>query len=170
MVIVVRNEIEGDYPGVRVVNEMAFGRTNEAELVDLLREAANPRISLVATVDEQVVGHIFFSQVTIESEKGASEAIGLGPMAVLPEYQRRGIGSLMIREGLKVCQQIGHDLVFVLGHPNYYPRFGFERAKRRGFCCEYNVRDEVFMVAELGEGAANGRSGMVKYMPQFGNV
>jgi putative acetyltransferase len=168
--IVVRAETEDDYPGVHRVNELAFGRVNEAELVEALRQAANPQISLVAIADDQVVGHIFFSRVAVESEKGAFTALGLGPMAVLPEYQRRGIGSRLIGEGLKGCQRIGHDLVFVLGHPAYYPRFGFEQAKQRGFGCEYDIRDEVFMVAELRLGAADGRNGTVKYLPEFRNV
>jgi putative acetyltransferase len=170
MTIVVRNEKEDDYPDVRLVNEMAFCRPNEAELVAVLRQAASPLISIVAAADNKVVGHILFSPVTVESDRGQFAALGLAPMAVLPEYQRHGIGSVLIREGLKACRQIGHDIVFVLGHPDYYPRFGFEQAKQRGFRCEYQVRDEAFMVAVLSEGAANGRSGTVKYRPEFGNV
>jgi len=170
MVIEVRFESEYDYPAVRRVNELAFGQKNEADLVEALRHAANPRISLVAVLDDQIVGHIFFSPVSVESETGAFTALGLAPMAVLPEYQRRGIGSQLIREGLVACQKLGHDLVFVVGHPEYYPRFGFRPARHRGFSCEFDVPDEVFMVAELAAGAANGRRGMVRYLPQFRGV
>ena len=166
----IRAESKDDYAGVRRVNEMAFGRANEAGLVEALRPAANPQISLVAVLDDQIVGHIFFSPVSVESRDSAFAAFGLAPMAVLPEYQRRGIGARLIREGLEACQRLGHALVFVVGHSEYYPRFGFKPARQFGFNCEFDVPDEVFMVAELTPGAANGRSGMVRYLPQFRGV
>jgi putative acetyltransferase len=166
----VRFETADDYEGVRRVNESAFGRVDEAELVDALRPCANPQVSLVAVSESQIVGHIFFSPVSVQSEEGSFTALGLAPMAVLPEYQRRGIGSGLIREGLKACRNLGHDLVFVIGHPKYYPRFGFKPARQLGFSCEYHVPDEVFMVVELNPGAGNERSGMVRYLPQFRDV
>ena len=166
----VRAETEDDYPGVRKVNEMAFGRGNEAELVDALRLAANPQVSLVAVEDDEIVGHIFFSPVSVESGKRVFMALGLAPMAVVPHRQRCGIGSRLVREGLKACRRLGHDVVFVVGHPEYYPRFGFEPARRLGFTCEYDVQDEAFMVSELRPGAASGWSGIVRYLPQFRNV
>jgi putative acetyltransferase len=165
--MIIRAETEDDHSVVRSVNEMAFGRSNEAELVEALRPVANPRISLVAIVDGQIVGHIFFSPVTVESYRAAFTALGLAPMAVLPEYQRRGVGSELIREGLKACERLGYDLVFVVGHPDYYPRFGFKPARQLGYDCEYPVPDDVFMVAELKPGATSGRNGMVRYMEQF---
>jgi putative acetyltransferase len=166
----VRAERKDDYPDVRRVNEFAFGRVNEANLVEGLRSVANPYISLVAVRDRQIVGHIFFSPVSIESDSCLFAALGLAPMAVLPGYQRRGIGSELVREGLKTCERLGYDLVFVVGHPDYYPRFGFKPARQLGFDCEYAVPDEVFMVAELKPGAASARNGMVRYMPQFRGV
>jgi putative acetyltransferase len=170
MMIVIRAEIEDDYATIRRVNELAFGRLNEAELVEALRAVANPQISLVAVLDGEIVGHIFFSPVSLESDTGASTALGLAPMAVLPEYQRRDIGSRLVREGLKACERLGYDLVFVIGHRNYYPRFGFKPARQLGFDCEYDVADEVFMVAELKPGAAIGPNGMVRYMREFHSV
>ena len=155
---------------MRRVNELAFGRQNEADLVDALRANARSYVSLVAVVDEQVVGHIFFSPVSVESEAGAFTAMGLAPMAVLPERQNKGIGSQLVRAGLKKCLGLGQDIVVVLGHPNYYPRFGFVPASLKGLRSEYDVPDEVFMVAELSEGALNGRRGLVKYHPEFSNV
>src|SRR5262249_30750660 len=137
MVIGVRFESEDDYPGVRRVNELAFDRIDEADLVEALRQAANPQISLVAALDDQIVGHIFFSPVSVESRDSAFEALGLAPMAVLPEYQRGGIGSRLIREGLEASQRLGHALVFVVGHSEYYPRFGFKPARQLGFSCEF---------------------------------
>ena len=165
--IVVRAEEIADRDAVHRINELAFGQPDEANLVDALRSKASPFISLVAIVDEQIAGHIFFSPVTIECGEGGFEAMGLAPMAVLPEYQNQGIGSQLVREGLKECARIGHEIVVVLGHPEFYPRFGFAPASLKGLRSEYDVRDEVFMVAELSEGALRGRRGLVKYHPEF---
>jgi putative acetyltransferase len=106
----------------------------------------------------------------VESEAGVFSAMGLAPLAVHPDYQKQGIGSQLVREGLKVCERIGHDVVVVLGHPEYYPRFGFVTASQKGLRCEYDVRDEVFMVAEMKPDALRGRHGLVKYSPEFGKV
>jgi putative acetyltransferase len=178
---IIRPETRKDIVAIRRVSESAFDRPNEADLVDALRVNAHPHISLVAVVDPDlpskllirkvgVVGHIFFSPVWIESEMAAFMAMGLAPMAVLPEYQKQGIGSKLVREGLNECNRIGHAIVVVLGHPKYYPRFGFTPAKVKGLRCEYDVPDEVFMVAELNPGALGGRRGLVKYHPEFRNV
>ncbi len=168
--MVVRPEWTEDHESVRRVNELAFEQPIEADLVDALRANARPYISLVAVVDEQVVGHIFFSPVSIESESSVFIAMGLAPMAVLPEYQNQGIGSRLVREGLKECQRLGHGIVVVLGHANYYPRFGFTPASLKGLRSEYDVPDEVFMVTELVAGALEGRRGLVKYHPEFAKV
>ena len=168
--IIIRAEKGEDHSAVRHINKLAFGRPNEAALVDALRQVAHPHISLVAVLDSQVVGHIFFSAVSIESEDSTFTALGLAPMAILPKYQKRGIGSDLVLEGLKECRCMGHDIVVVIGHPEYYPRFGFTPAKSKGLRCEYDVPDEVFMVAELKPGALNGRRGLVKYHPEFSEV
>jgi putative acetyltransferase len=171
----IREESEADLRAVRRLNESAFGRTEEAALVDALRAAAHPQVSLVAVENREVVGHIFFSPVTIEPEadvstKTAAALMGLAPMAVLPQYQRQGIGSRLVREGLRECLRMGGEAVVVLGHPEYYPRFGFVPASGKGLRCEYPVPDEVFMVTELIEGALDGVRGLVKYHPEFGKV
>jgi putative acetyltransferase len=166
-VVTVRSEHSGDIAAVRRVNELAFGQPNEGALVDALRKAADPYISLVAIESGQVVGHIFFSPVSIESEDTVFEAMGLAPMAVVPEHQNQGVGSLLVREGLRECERIGCDLVVVVGHPEYYPRFGFVPANQKGLRCEYPVPPEVFMVAELKPGALIGKQGLVKYRPEF---
>lgn len=168
--IIVRAETAEDHDAIHRVNELAFGQRNEADLVDALRVNASPFFSLVAVIDEQVVGHIFFSPVSVESENSGFTAMGLAPMAVLPEYQNQGIGTRLVREGLKECQRLGQDIVVVLGHPNYYPRFGFAPANLKGLRSEYDVPDEVFMVLELKEGALEGRHGFVKYHSEFGRV
>jgi putative acetyltransferase len=167
--IIVRSETPEDYAAVYRVNTLAFGSECEAALVDRLR-AVHPHLSLVAVKDGQVVGHIFFSPVSVESEDANFMAFGLGPMAVLPEYQNQGIGSQLVRQGLKECESQGHDIVFVLGHPDYYPRFGFSPAKAKGIGCEYPVPNEVFMVVELKPEALGGRTGLVRYTPEFAEV
>lgn len=168
--IVIRPEAPQDQSAVFRINELAFGQPNEARLVDALRPAARPYLSLAAVEGDQVVGHILFTPVTIEFEGSASSALGLAPMAVIPERQRQGIGSQLVREGLDECARQGHGVVVVLGHPRFYPRFGFVTAATRGLRCEYPVPDEVFMVAELIPGALQGRTGLVKYRPEFAEV
>lgn len=160
-----------DFSGIRLVNDQAFGQPDEAALVDTLHGTVEPFISLVAERDGQIVGHILFTRVTIESHDGSkSTAMALGPMAVLPEYQRQGIGSELVRAGLEECRKIGQCVVFVVGHPEYYPRFGFEPARPKGLTCHWDVPDDVFMVAELRAGALSGRRGLVRYAPAFGEV
>jgi len=168
--MIIRDETPEDRESVHRVNELAFPTPGEANLVDALRERARPYISLIAIAEDRVVGHIFFSPVTIESATDSFTAMGLAPMAVLPEHQRQGIGTLLVREGLRECQRIGHEVVVVLGHPEYYPRFGFVPASLKGLRSEYDVRDEVFMLAELTPGALKGRTGLVKYRSEFNAV
>jgi putative acetyltransferase len=152
------------------VNRLAFGSDNEGSLVDSLRINARPFISLVALVDDQVVGHISFSPVSIESPMGTFNAMGLAPMSVKPEYQNQGIGSQLVRAGLDQCARIGETNIVVLGHPRYYPRFGFVPASQKGLRCEYDVPDDTFMVLELAPGSLAGRTGLVRYHPHFANV
>lgn len=168
MIILIRTETFQDNQSIRRVNELAFGQRNEADLVDALRKNARPYLSLVAVIDEEIVGHIFFSAVSVESASGDFTAMGLAPMAVLPSHQNQGIGSQLVREGLQECRHLGENIVVVLGHSNYYPRFGFVPASLKGLRSEYDVPDEVFMVTELTEGALAGRRGLVKYHPEFG--
>ena len=171
--IEIREERPDDYEAVRRLNELAFEGPQEAALVDALRGAAHPCVSLVAVEEGRVVGHIFFSPVTIEPDGGSPDpppAMGLAPMAVAPELQRRGVGSRLVRAGLAECRRAGCGAVFVLGHADYYPRFGFAPAGPRGFRCEYDVPVEVFMVTELAPGALAGRAGLVKYRPEFAAV
>jgi putative acetyltransferase len=166
----IRAEAEGDEAAVRRVNELAFERAGEADLVDALRRGGAQLVSLVAEEGGRVVGHILFSPVTVESDAGDWGALGLGPMAVLPERQGRGVGSALVREGLKECARLGREVVFVLGHADYYPRFGFRAAARDGIGCEFPAPDENFMVAELRPGALGGRTGLVRYAPEFRDV
>lgn len=166
----IRAESSEDHAAIRRVIELAFGGSDEAGLVEALRRDASPHISLVAERDGELVGHIFFSPVSIESEGDDFAAMGLAPLAVLPDYQNKGIGSELVRAGLEECRRIGHDVIVVLGHAHYYPRFGFMPASTKGIRSEYDVPDEVFMVAELTPGALRGRKGLVKYHPAFSTV
>jgi len=168
--VMIRGEAAEDRLAIHRVNALAFERPDEARLVDALREGARPYISLVAVDVERVVGHILFTPVAVESASGTGTALGLAPMAVLPECQRQGIGSRLVREGLAACRRQGHLVVVVLGHPNYYPRFGFVRAATKGLRCEYPVPDEAFMVAELVPGALMGQGGLVRYRAEFAEV
>ena len=168
--IIIRPETPDDVAAIRVVNQRAFGQPAEAELVEALRAHGKATVSLVADQAGQVVGHILFSPVMIESKGQIIAGVGLAPMAVLPEFQSRGIGSRLVEAGLAACRNAGHERAVVLGHAHYYPRFGFVPASRYGLRSEYDVPDGVFMAIELRDGALQGCAGLVKYAPEFGAV
>lgn len=170
MRVATRAELPADVASVYAVECAAFGRIAEAELVDRLRAAARPHISLVATCGSEIVGHIFFSPVRIATEPPALQPMGLAPMAVHPDWQRRGIGGALVRAGLDACRARGSQAVVVLGHPQYYPRFGFAPAVRWGLRCEYDAPDDAFMALELTPGALAGVSGLVRYASEFDAV
>lgn len=168
--MIVRPEKPEDIPAIRIVNEQAFGRAAEADLVDALRQNGKAPISLVAEDNGRIVGHILFSPVTVETGERELAGVGLAPMAVLPEFQNRGVGSLLVKDGLERCREAGHTFAVVLGHSHYYPRFGFTPASRFGIKCEYEVPDENFMAIELREGALRNQAGMARYQPEFNEV
>jgi putative acetyltransferase len=164
---VIRPETHEDKAAIRHVNEAAFGGVVEADTVEKLRSRQAFTLSLVAICDDKVVGHILFSPITIESESRSFAAVGLGPMAILPSYQKTGIGSQLVRTGLEECKRLGHEIVIVLGHPDYYPRFGFVPASMYGIKWEHDAPDEAFMILELRRGSLEGRHGTVRYQPEF---
>ena len=165
----IRHERADDIPRIRAVNLAAFGAGTEADLVEALRGQASPFISLVAEEDAEIVGHILFTPVTLDGHPDL-RMLGLAPMAVMPGRQRHGIGSALVREGLAQCHRAGVQAIVVLGHPEYYPRFGFTPASRAGLRSEYDVPDEVFMVMELEKGALDGKSGTVRYHTAFASA
>jgi putative acetyltransferase len=165
--LTIRPEQARDQDAVRVVNEQAFGGREEADIVERLHGAQSAVVSLVAEVGTDMVGHILFSPVVVEHSNG-KRLVGLAPMAVAPDHQRKGIGSRLLREGLARCRAAGIDGVVVLGHAKYYPRFGFVPAQQFGLRCEYDVPADVFMAMELTPGALVGVSGLVRYHPAFG--
>jgi putative acetyltransferase len=162
----IRSETPDDIIPIRDVLVAAFGRENEANLVEQLRGVPST-LSCVAVDAETVIGHIFFSPVSVVGKECSGLILGLAPLAVLPSYQRQGIGSLLIQHGLDECRQLGGRAVVVLGHSDYYPRFGFHPAHTRGLLCSYPVPDEAFMVMELVEAGLEGCSGTVHYRPEF---
>ena len=164
--MLIRAEKENDRDAVYAVNVSAFETPSEANLVDTLREQAQPVVSLVAEDNGEVVGHIMFSPVSLSGLK----VMGLAPMAVVPEHQRKGIGSALVRAGLEQCKQLGFIAVLVLGHPEYYPRFGFSPSSQFGIDSEYEVPEGVFMAMELQPEALSGKTGRAKYHPAFSNA
>ena len=170
MTLTIRPETAADTADIFAVEAAAFDRPTEAELVQKLQQSGLETISLVALLDDEVVGHIMFSPVTVKHEEGEFTAVGLGPVAVSPDHQNEGIGSELCRTGLAACLQAGYDLAFVLGHAKYYPRFGFMPSAPLGLLCQYDVPEEVFMVTELVPGALQNKRGTVYYHPLFDGV
>ena len=157
-----------DIPAIRTVNEQAFGQRDEADIVDRLRSSCDELLSLVAHGNGQVVGHILFSPVTIAHYKGMLKGAGLGPLSVLPEYQRRGIGSQLVMNGLEILKLRSIPFVIVLGHPEYYPRFGFQRTSLYGIHSQWQgIPDEAFMILVLNENDMVGVSGVARYRDEF---
>ena len=166
--MIIRNEAEDDIPAIRAVHASAFPTDAESRLVDRLRAAGRARVALVAEADGQVVGHILFTPARIESQDGESvcEGLALAPLAVLPAQQRRGIGSALTRVGIEECRRSGVPYVIVLGHPTYYPRFGFRRAMDLGIGNQLGAKD-AFMILELHSGGLPRAGGVAKYAPEF---
>jgi putative acetyltransferase len=162
----IRPETAADHKAVRRVHCLAFRRDDEARLVDALRAGDYARLSLVAEAAGEVVGHILFSDLPIVTDKGTVAALALAPLAVVPEFQNRGIGSALVRGGLHACRDQGQRIVIVLGHPCYYPRFGFSPGPAARL--ESPFSGPSFMALELVPGALHGVSGKVVYPPPFG--
>lgn len=172
MAISIRPERDSDRAAIFEIHARAFPTDAEARLVDRLRDAGAATISLVAESEGRVVGHILFSPVRVTSETGAAfAATGLAPVAVAPELQNRDIGGALIRAGFECCKEIGEPIVFVLGHPPYYPRFGFEPAVQYGLSYEGRPAfSPAFFVRELVPGALAGRGGVVTYHVEFAGL
>ena len=170
MNMTIRPEEPRDKEAIRFVNEQAFGGSAEADAIDRLRVRGQLTLSLVAVIDDRVVGHLLFTPIVIDASDRSWTGLGLAPLAVLPEYQRQGIGSTLMIEGLVQCRSSGYERVIVLGHPDYYPRFGFERASRYGVRFEFEAPDEACMILALQPGALDGVSGVAKYQPEWNGV
>jgi putative acetyltransferase len=167
MSVQIREECPGDVAVLRDLNKRAFGQDQEGNIVDALRSSGAVLLSLVATLNGQVVGHIMYSPVSVGNEVTGA---GLGPMAVLPEYQRQGIGSKLVEAGNRKLKDAGCPFIIVVGHPNYYPRFGFRSASAHGIQCEWDVPDDVFMLLVLNQTKMQGVSGLARYRHEFSSV
>lgn len=164
--MIVRLEEPRDIPVIRTINRDAFGRSDEAGLVDRLRDEGVVLVSLIAEEQDRAVGHILFSRMWIDTSAVAVPAVALAPMAVLPADQRRGVGQLLVRRGLDLLRARGERIVIVLGHPEYYPRFGFSVEAAR--CLKSPFPADAFMALVLSAGALDGIEGRVRYATAFG--
>jgi putative acetyltransferase len=167
MLIEIREERPDDASAIREVNKRAFGQDQEGNIVDALRTNGAVSLSLVAVVNGRIVGHIMYSPITVG---GVITGAALGPMAVVPEYQRQGIGSKLVEAGNEKLQDDDCPFIIVLGHRNYYPRFGFRPASMYGIECEWAVPDDVFMLLVLDEAKMQGVSGLAKYRHEFSTI
>ena len=166
--LTVRFERPEDIPSVRVLNKQAFAQPVEADIVDRLRQACTEALSLIAEEEGRVVGHILFTPAVINSGRKAIQGMALAPMAVLPERQREGIGTRLVERGLEILGHRSCPFVIVLGHPDYYPRFGFEPASGHGIACQWEgVPDEAFMIRIFDEAVMQGVSGTARYRDEF---
>jgi predicted N-acetyltransferase YhbS len=174
MNILCRQETPSDYSMVEELVEAAFENAphadhDEHKLVARLRksEAFIPRLSLVAMLDGKIVGHVMLTKLIIDDSEKNHVSLTLAPVSVLPEFQRKGIGGKLVLSSLEIAQQIGYSSVVVLGHPEYYPRFGFTPASLWGIKSPFEVPDEAFMAKELIDDGLDGVSGTVEYSPAF---
>lgn len=174
MNIIIRQEKEKDYKISETVVKRAFKNAeltdhNEHFLVFKLRQGDGfiPELSLVAEVDEEIVGHIMFTKLSIKNKKNIYGSLGLAPVSVLPEHQSKGVGSSLIRKGLEIAKEIGYKSVIVLGHDKYYPKFGFKPASIWGIRAPFEVPNESFMALELEARGLEGVTGDVVYSKEF---
>jgi len=169
MDIKIRSEMKDDYNIITQINDLAFGGKDESQLIINLRKTNDfiPDLSLVAVVNDRILGHILFYPITIESINNTFPTISLAPMSVHPDYQRKGIGNKLVNDGLQKCKDMHFDSVIVLGHPNYYPKFGFIPASQWNLYSDFEAPDEAFMVLELKVKSLAGKSGKVVYPKEY---
>jgi len=166
--MIIRQEKPEDINDIQALNVRAFGQPQEASIIDKLRTDCEGLLSLVAMENERIVGHILFSPATIEGQHGTIRGMALAPMAVLPEMQRQGIGTQLVQTGIEHLRKMQCPFIVVLGHPQYYPRFGFERASLYGIRCQWqDIPDEAFMILWLDKSTIIPVSGLAKYREEF---
>ena len=166
----IRAEKKADIDGIWQINAEAFETKEEADLVNALRDSGVSYISLVYEKNNELVGHILFTPVELVGDTSDLKLMGLAPMAVSPKLQNKGIGSSLIKAGIQQCINDGYDAIIVLGHPDYYPKFGFVPSVKYGIKTEYEVPEDVFMVLEVKENSLKGKKGTIKYHEAFGSV
>ena len=166
MLLEIREEHPSDVAFIRDLNKRAFEQEQEGNIVDALRSNGAALLSMVATLNGRVVGHIMYSPLVVGELTGAA----LGPMAVLPEHQRQGIGTKLVEAGNRKLKDDGCPFIIVVGHPNYYPRFGFVPANTHGIECEWEVPTDAFMLLVLNQSKLQGVAGLAKYRHEFSSV
>jgi len=172
MDVQLRRERPDDFQQVARVIEMAFGQKNEAVLVEKLRRNKKyvSKLSIVAEYHGRVVGHILFFPIVIRRGDEEKEALSLAPLSVSPEFQNMGVGGRLVEEGLRTARESGYRSVIVLGHPEYYLRFGFVPARKWGITAPFHVPDDAFMARELQAGALIDAAGVVEYPEEFSQL
>lgn len=174
MNVIIRQEDVGDYLAVGELNRLAFNQESEAKLVDMLRKNESvfiPELSIVAEIDNEIAGYILFTHIEIvEAAIPVATSLALAPVAVAPSFQGKGIGGRLIETGLDKAASLGFGSVIVLGHPGYYPRFGFLPASKWDIKCPYDVPADAFMARELFAGALENVPGTVRYPKEFDEV
>jgi predicted N-acetyltransferase YhbS len=168
MDVIIRKEEKKDFKRVYELNRLAFQQENESKLIEKIRNGENfiPELSLVAEINNEIVGHILFSKIKIIGNS-VFETLALAPMAVIPKFQKQGIGAKLINRGLQEAKKLGFDSVIVLGHDNYYPKFGFKKASTWNIKCPFEVPDEAFMGIELTKEALQNKAGTIEYPDEF---
>jgi putative acetyltransferase len=169
--MIIRTETTADFEEVFKLHYLAFGnREDESRLIERIRvsEGFVSELSVVAELNNEIIGHLLLSKASVEEKEKTHSVIVLAPIAVKPSCQKQGIGSSLIKEGFERCKKLGYNSIFLIGHPSYYPKFGFQPARKLGFeLSQFNVPDEVFMVCELKEGALQNIKGELKYPNSF---
>lgn len=167
----IRQEQKSDHRKVYEINKLVFNQENESMLIEKIRvgDSYVPELSLVAELDGEIIGHILFSKIKILGE-AEYESLALGPMAVVPKHQKKGIGGKLLTTGLEIAKELGFESVIVVGHKDYYPRFGFEKASKWNIKCPFEVPDEAFMAIELVENSLKNKDGTVQYPKEFMEV
>lgn len=164
----IRQETPQDFKSVYGINHLAFEQEGESQLIEKIRKGNSfvPELSLVAEQDEKIIGHILFSKIKIIGESTYS-SLALAPMSVHPDFQKKGTGSKLVTIGLQIARNLKFEHVIVLGHKNYYPKFGFQKASKWKICCPFEVPEDHFMAIELVEGCLENKGGLVEYPPVF---
>ena len=172
MKINIRPENKNDYSVITMINDMAFGQEAEGKLVEKLRKNRKfiKELSLVASMGNEVVGHILFFPILIKSNEKEFQSLALAPMSVIPELQSLGIGSQLVEKGLSKAKKLGHQSVIVLGHDKYYPKFGFKPASKFDITAPFEVPDQAFMAIELEKNSLDCVQGCVEYPKEFNDL
>jgi putative acetyltransferase len=170
--ITLRKETKKDFPEISKVNDIAFGRKAESRLIEQLRKKDEfvAELSIVAEVNEQLAGHILFTPIKIESATESYTTLCLAPMSVLPEFQQKSIGKLLVIQGLQAAKDLGFKSVVVLGHPSFYPKFGFKPASKWEIKSPFPAPDEAFMAIELLPNSLKDIHGKVVFPPEFDDL